>query len=141
MKILFDTCVIIDALQKREPFYEDARALLLAVASEQIEAFLTAKSVSDIYYLIHRHFHDIPKSKKVINDLLSVMSVLDTCAIDCRTALIMGTGDYEDAIMMATASRAKMDGIVTRNGKDYAASAIKIYTPKELLAAIENELL
>lgn len=138
MKILFDTCVIIDALQKREPFFEDAHRLFLAAAEDRIDAFLTAKSISDIYYLMHRYFHDIPKSKKVLGDLLSVLSVLDTTGTDCRTALIIGSGDYEDAIMMATANRSGMDGIVTRNEKDYANSPVSVFTPQQLLSVIDG---
>ena len=33
MRALIDTCIIIDALQAREPFAEDAQQIFLAVAN------------------------------------------------------------------------------------------------------------
>ena len=35
MRALIDTCVIIDALQNREPFAEDAQKIFLAVANKR----------------------------------------------------------------------------------------------------------
>lgn len=57
MRVLLDTCVVIDALQSREPFYEEAQEIFLAAANRRIDGFLTAKAVTDIYYLTHRLTH------------------------------------------------------------------------------------
>ncbi len=46
MKILVDTNVIIDALAAREPFREDAEAILLLAAEEQITGFVTGSSIT-----------------------------------------------------------------------------------------------
>jgi predicted nucleic acid-binding protein len=138
MKILFDTCIIVDALQKREPFFDEARLLLLAAARESVEPFITAKSVSDVYYLMHRHFHDDSKTRSAIGKLLMTMSVLDTTGMDVQNALNLLSGDFEDGIMMATASRCGMDGIVTRNVRDFKQSAVKVYSPAELLGVMHD---
>ena len=39
MNVLIDTCVIIDVLQKREPFWEDAKDIFMAVANRKIRGF------------------------------------------------------------------------------------------------------
>ena len=54
MRVLVDTCVIIDALQSRAPFSEAAQKLFIYSANKQFEGYITAKSVTDIYYLTHR---------------------------------------------------------------------------------------
>ena len=54
MRAEIDTCIELDALQNREPFCRDAQAIFLLCANRQYEGFLTAKSVTDIYYLTHR---------------------------------------------------------------------------------------
>ena len=54
MRVLVDTCVIIDALQSRVPFSEAAQKLFIYSANKQFEGYITAKSVTDIYYLTHR---------------------------------------------------------------------------------------
>ena len=57
MRVLVDTCVIIDALQSRAPFSEVAQKLFIYSANKQFEGYITAKSVTDIYYLTHRLTH------------------------------------------------------------------------------------
>jgi len=54
MRVVYDTCVIIDALQDREPFYPVALKLILAAVGEQIIGLLTAKTLMDIHYLRKR---------------------------------------------------------------------------------------
>ena len=50
MRAVIDTCVIVDALQSREPFCKDAQSIFLLCANRQFEGFLTAKAITDIYY-------------------------------------------------------------------------------------------
>ena len=57
MRVLVDTCVIIDALQSRVPFAEAAQKIFIYSANKQFEGYITAKSVTDIYYLTHRLTH------------------------------------------------------------------------------------
>ena len=54
MRAVIDTCVIVDALQSREPFCKDAQSIFLLCANRQFEGFLTAIAITDIYYLIYR---------------------------------------------------------------------------------------
>lgn len=54
MRAVIDTCVIVDALQNREPFCKDAQAIFLLCANRQFDGFVTAKAMTDIYYLTHR---------------------------------------------------------------------------------------
>ena len=48
--------------------------------------------------------------------------------------------DYEDAVMAESALRCDMDGIVTRNTKDYEKATVPIFSPKQLLEEIENNV-
>ena len=51
MRVLIDTCIIIDALQSRVPFAEAAQKIFIYSANKQFEGYITAKSVTDIYYV------------------------------------------------------------------------------------------
>lgn len=141
MRVLLDTCVIIDALQSREPFADAAQKIFLYAANKKIDGYMTAKSVTDIYYLTHRLTHSDEKTRKILSKLFTLFHVLDTAAIDCRKAISSVISDYEDAVMIETAIRSEMDGIVTRNVKDYKKSSVKVYAPTEFLELlkIENE--
>ncbi len=138
MRALIDTCVIIDALQNREPFAEDAKKLFLMLANENFEGYVSAKSITDIYYITHRLTHSNEQTRKILKNLLGLFDILDTTAIDCRKALSSNIVDYEDAVMCETAERSEVDCIVTRNQKDYANSKITIYSPNQFTSKIEN---
>ena len=141
MNVIIDTCIIIDALQSRKPFDKDAEAVFLSVANRRCVGFLTANSVTDIYYLMHKALHSQEETKKILGVLFSLFEILDTCGIDCRKALASKISDFEDAVMIEAAARAEIDCIVTRNLKDYAGAPMPVYSPEqfvELLYADEE---
>lgn len=137
MRALIDTCIIIDALQKREPFFENAQKIFIAAANNQFAGGITAKSSTDIYYLMHRYTHDDKASRNLLSKLFTIFDVFDTEGIDCRRAIPSQISDYEDAIMLETAIRLELDCIVTRNVHDFTKSAIPIYAPETFLNLIE----
>ena len=138
MIVLLDTCVILDALQNRVPFAEDAQKIFLAVANKQIEACITAKSVADIYYLTHKLTHSDKLTREILAKLFTLFNLLDTTSKNCKDALFSPMIDYEDAIMVETAKNAAVDHVVTRNIKDYAKASISVITPSELLEKITS---
>lgn len=136
MKVIVDTCVILDALQNREQFYETAQELILHISDKEFTGILTAKSITDIYYILRKSLHDNTSAREHIRKLYTLFDVTDTFAADCELALYSETADYEDAIMIETAKRIGADCIVTRNQKDYTKSKIPVYSPEEFLAAL-----
>ena len=132
MKLLIDTCVIIDALQKREPFYINAEKIFLEIAQNKYEGFITAKSITDIYYLTRRNVHSDKETRKIISKLLTLFNIVDTTELDIKKALISDVPDYEDAVMIETAKRTKMNAIITRNLKDYTVSSIPVCLPEDI---------
>ena len=139
MNVLIDTCIIIDALQSRKPFDKDAEAVFLSVANRRCVGFLTANSVTDIYYLMHKALHSQEETKKVLGILFSLFEILDTCGIDCRKALTSDVSDYEDAVMIEAAARAEIDCIVTRNLKDYTSASMPVYSPKQFVELLYSD--
>ena len=139
MRALIDTCIVIDALQAREPFAEDAQQIFLAVANKRVMGFLTAKSAADIYYITHRHTHNDRETRRVLSTLFNLFDLLDTAGMDCRRAVSSELTDYEDAMMVETALRCGVDCIVTRNLKDYEKSPVQVYSPSAFLARIEED--
>ena len=139
MKVLLDTCVIVDALQKREPFCNAAMEIFLACSRGDMQGAVTAKSLTDIYYLVRKSLHDEQAARGVINKLYMLFEVQDTFAEDCQKALKSLMNDYEDAVMAETAKRIEADYIVTRNLKDYLLSEVKVLSQQELLEKLKME--
>lgn len=136
MKALIDTCIIIDALQSREPFRKSAEDIFLLAANNSIEGFITAKSVTDIYYITHKLTHSDKDTRKIVSDIFMLFSILDTTGLDCRKAISSDIADYEDAVMVETALSADMDCIVTRNKKDYLKASIPVFSPDDFLSQL-----
>lgn len=139
MRALIDTCVVIDALQSREPFAKDAQGVFLAAANNLFLGYISAKSVTDVYYLMHRHTHDDKASRDILNKLFALFDVLDTAGIDCRKAVLSPVSDFEDAVMVETALRSEVDCIVTRNLRDFTKSPVPVYEPKAFLKLLETD--
>ena len=139
MRALIDTCVIVDVLQSRVPFVEDAQKIFLLAANQQFIGCITAKSTTDVYYLTHRLTHDDKSSKTVLSKLFTLFEVVDTAGMDCRRAIPSEVSDYEDAVMIETALRTEADCIVTRNTRDYSRSPVTVYSPEEFIKKLEEE--
>lgn len=138
MRALIDTCVIVDALQSCEPFKKDAEAVFLCSANKSFDAYITAKSVTDIYYLTHKITHSDSDTRKILTNLFVLFEPLDTNGLDCRKAVSSEIPDYEDAVMVETAIHSEMDCIVTRNVRDYSKSTVPVYQPPEFLSMIHS---
>lgn len=137
MKLLIDTNIILDFLQKREPYYEDASAIFqLSVDNEVIEC-VTASSITDIYYLINKEFKDVKKTKERIQDLLELITILDVTNKDIQDAIRSEWKDFEDSLQYIVALHNSVDAIISRNTKDFFESSIPIYSPKEFLNFIK----
>ena len=139
MRAFIDTCVVIDALQSPEPFAKDAQGVFLAAANNLFLGYISAKSVTDVYYLMHRHTHDDKASRDILNKLFALFDVLDTAGIDCRKAVLSPVSDFEDAVMVETALRSEVDCIVTRNLRDFTKSPVPVYEPKAFLKLLETD--
>lgn len=139
MKAVIDTCVVIDVLQARQPFCAAAQNIFLDAANERFVGYISAKSVSDIYYLTHRLTHSDKKTRNILTKLFSLFEVADTFGEDCYRAIPSPVSDYEDAVMIETAVRINADCIVTRNIEDYKSSRITVYSPEQFLQIIKTE--
>lgn len=140
MKALIDTCIIVDVLQKRESFYQDALDIVLSVSKRQCLGILTAKSITDIYYILRRSIHNEKEVRRLLQILFTLFHVENTFSIDCQLALGSSMKDYEDAVMVQTALRIDADCIVTRNLKDYRSAPLPVFSPGQFLEKISQEI-
>lgn len=54
MKILIDTNVLIDYSAEREPYFQDARCILLACSENKISGCIAAHSINNIFYILKK---------------------------------------------------------------------------------------
>jgi len=136
LKILFDTNVILDVMLLREPFLKSSAFLLAEVERRNIEGFVCSTTVTTIHYLVEK-----TKGRKTalsqIENLLKIFQVTQVDKSCLESALKSKIIDFEDAVLNESASRERVDGIVTRNEKDFKQSKLTIYNPEELLKILK----
>ncbi len=133
MKLLIDTNVILDACLSREPWNRAAEKIILACAEEKITGCITASSVTDVYYVLHKALHSTEQAKQAVLKMLAILTVLDVTGSDCEKAFELSMPDYEDALLAYCAKRHRVEWIVTRNPKDFEGSPVKVIDPREVL--------
>jgi predicted nucleic acid-binding protein len=135
MKILLDSNIAIDALLKRQPFLTSS-VQVLGLSKLGIALFLSASTITDIYYIVSKAL----KSKKIAMSLLKNLLVsVDIAAVtgnEIRQAIGLDWGDFEDAVQYASGETIAVDYIVTRNKSDFVSAIIPIVSPDELLALL-----
>lgn len=136
MRAVIDTCIIIDALQSRDPWRIEAEEIFLQAADRTFEGYITAKSLLDIYYLLHKDNHSDSLTRKMLTHLCRVFEIADTTGFCCKDALVSETQDYEDAVQIQTAIALQADCIVTRNTHDFSRAKIPVHTPVQFLNLI-----
>jgi predicted nucleic acid-binding protein len=102
MKILIDTNVLLDAIAHREPFYRESQKVIDLIIDGKVEGFITANSVTDIYYIAKKHMSD-DTLRNTMRSLFAIFSIIDVLGDDCKTALDFPLKDYEDALPLYAA--------------------------------------
>jgi predicted nucleic acid-binding protein len=115
IKALLDTNVVLDALAAREPFRAEAERIFLLAAEEKFQAFVTANSITDMYYLVGKSASKAV-ARDALRNLLQVFAIVGINAQDCVRALESPMNDYEDALVAVCASKIGADYIITRDG-------------------------
>ena len=66
MRDLIDTNVLLDFLLQRELFFQDAERLFQAIDSGQILGYVTATTLTDIFYIARRHTRSIEQARQAV---------------------------------------------------------------------------
>ena len=131
MKVFLDTNIVIDLLDKREPFYIDAVKLFTLAYQKKITLFVSPMTYATASYLLQKHGKE--GMRKLLNNFrqLSQITTADERVVDA--ALASSFDDYEDALQYYSVLTRNVDVIVTRNKKDFTSASIPVLSPAELL--------
>jgi predicted nucleic acid-binding protein len=132
MNVLFDTNVILDVLLGRME-YVDSRKVFNLVEQRVFTGYITASSITDIFYLVRKKIKEIDVVYQTIEDLAGIFSIAQVTESTITSALALHWKDFEDAVQYMTAAERKFDYIVTRNKDDYENTTIPCYSPAEFL--------
>lgn len=137
MKVLFDTCVVIDIFGKSSFFFDSFCAYDVALI-RGFDPCLSVSSTTDICYLLHaRGFADKKRAAELTAKCLELFDLVENTGQDCMRACNNSMSDYEDALIAASAYRADVDLIITRNAKDFKNSPVAAMTPSQFVEAFK----
>ena len=88
MRVLIDTNVILDILQKREPFFTDSYRALRRALENDAECLISASAATDIFYVLRKSLGSAQQAKEHIDQLAQVVSFADVQGMDIHTALM-----------------------------------------------------
>ncbi len=131
MKLLIDTNVVLDVLLRREPFAEAAANVLSLTRRKDVREYVSASAITDIYYIANRQMKDSTSAKDLLKRLLTVVSVAAVTEQEVQNALCLPWADFEDSVQYSVALLNEMDGIVTRNPKDFQCANIQVWLPEQ----------
>lgn len=133
MRVLIDTNIALDFLLQREQFFQNAELLFDAIDSGQVIGYVTATTLTDIFYIARRHTRRIEQARQAITEILSVMEICPVNRVVLESALGLGWIDFEDAVQVACAVAQGLDAIVTRDRQDFSNSPVTVLSVQELL--------
>ncbi|MFK8161871.1 MAG: type II toxin-antitoxin system VapC family toxin [Lewinella sp.] len=132
-KLFIDTNVIMDLLTERPPFYQPAAKLFIKADKEKIQLYASALTFANLNYILTR-LYDAAKARTALRKLELLVSIHDlTEKITLLSLNDEAFSDFEDGLQYYTALENNMDVIITRNLKDFKASALPVMTAEAYL--------
>ncbi len=130
---MLDTNVVLDVLQARSAFVEDAVSVFDMVERNAITGLLCATTITTLAYLAGK---TVGKSQatRQIRALLALFEVAPVTRAVLDRALKSKATDFEDAVLAEAALLAGADAIITRNLRDFTHSPVRAHTPAQWIA-------
>jgi len=132
-RVFVDTDIIIDLIQEREPFYQDAVILFSLMEEKKIAGHVSPLIFANLYYILRKGYSK-QFAVQILTRLKALVRILSINEKTIELALSSGFKDFEDAIQYYSALEAKLKYLITRNKADYKKSGIIICTAKEYLS-------
>lgn len=97
MKLLIDTNIILDMVLKRENC-DTCMELFRKIRAFGIEAYITASSVTDLFYIIRKETHDTIQTYTIMENIFKLTAILSVTENDIRDAFQERWKDFEDCV-------------------------------------------
>ena len=132
-KILIDTNVLLDYLLEREPFFEDAKKVIMLCTEGNTKGCIAAHSISNMFFILRKDY-TTEERREILFNLCEIFDVEGIDKIKLLFGLVNDNfSDFEDCLQMECAKSYGAEYIVTRNVSDYSVSNIKAIKPSDYL--------
>lgn len=140
MRVLVDTNVFLDAILKREPFFEDSKEFFSYFKSNKHQLYVSSMSLRDIEYVLRKVEKDPFERRRTLNIIYSfVHKIIDLGPDDVINNLFSNYKDFEDGLLIESAKRNMLDAIITNNKDDFLDADIPAFTPREVVDYLKRQ--
>lgn len=141
LKLLLDTNVVIDHLNRRKPFDASARLVMAAGRMGDFELWITMSQVTDLIYILSEGgSHElVPHVLEQLTGLRTFVRVFAAGEPEVDRMLASAWKDPEDCLLYQSALSLKADAIITRNQKDFEGRLVQALSCEELLQRVESD--
>lgn len=108
---------------------DSSMELFRKVKENGASAYITASSVTDIFYIIRKETHDTSRTYVIMENIFRLVAVLSVTGKDVQDAFRQKWKDFEDCVQYMAGKNSQMDYIVTVNCKDYPDALLPVMTP------------
>lgn len=136
IRALFDVDVLLDVIEERPPHVDASAEALARVEEGEAEGYVAGHTLPTVFYLVEK-YRGRSEAYEGVKLLLRLLRVVPVDHDRLTQALGWAWADFEDALQAACAVHVGADVLVTRNTADYAAAALAVETPEQLLARPE----
>lgn len=138
-KIFLDTNIILDYIDARKEFMDDAVKILCLAERNDMRLYASALSFSNIAYILRKY--SLPTLKETFSCLCDIIDVLPVDNSVLQKAIKSPFTDFEDAMQYYCAENGGCGYIITRNVKDFDVNDdyLKVMTPKHFLEEIDKD--
>jgi predicted nucleic acid-binding protein len=138
VRVLVDTNIILDFMLQREPFFQEAEQLFQKIDSGLVVGYVTATTITDIFYVSRRHTRNLERARQAVSETLTAMVICPVNRAVLESAFISGLNDFEDAVQIACAVAQGLDAILTRDRQGFLNSSVPVLSIYELLQRLER---
>lgn len=134
-KLLLDINILLDLFLQRQPWEAEAAILLSAVENGRAEGYVAGHTITTVHYVVARA-RDRHVAAIAVSDLLRIVQIVPVDSSDFHQALVLGLGDFEDAVQVAAGLKIGADFVVTRDEKHFRGSPLPPRSPGEIMALL-----
>jgi predicted nucleic acid-binding protein len=138
VRVLTDTNIVLDFLLQREPFFQDVELLFQAIDVGEVVGYVTATTLTDIFYISRRHTRSVEQARQAVSETLTAMMICPVDRVVLESAFNSGLPDFEDAVQIFSAIAQGLEAIVTRDTQGFLSSPIPVLSIHELFQQVRQ---
>jgi predicted nucleic acid-binding protein len=136
MRVLFDTNIVLDVLLRRAPWHVEADVLWQANDAGRITAYISATTVTDIWYIARKLPFGPDTGLRAVRICLAAFKICSVSRATLELALSLPGSDFEDHVQVACVQLEPLDALVTRDTGSFTGVACPVFSPSELIARL-----